>query len=63
MPEDRLPSVRQRYDRFHEISRAKHGIASIPITWVAELESDLRWCIAEVEALRSEVERLRLESR
>jgi hypothetical protein len=43
----------------HEISKGKHGIRQIPIQQAIELGSDLEWCIAEINALRREVERLR----
>ena len=59
MAEDRLVSVSDRWGKLHEISKGKHGIRQIPIQQAIELGTDLEWCIAEINALRREVERLR----
>ena len=62
MAEDRLQTVRDHWGVFHEISKEKHGVRQIPIERAIELGSDLEWCIAEINALRRELERLRQES-
>jgi hypothetical protein len=62
MAEDRLQSVREHWGKFYEISKVKHGVRQIPIERAIELGSDLEWCIAEINALRREVERLHQES-
>jgi hypothetical protein len=62
MAEDRLQNVREHWGKFHEISKEKHGVRQIPIKWAIELETDLAWCISEINALRREIERLQEES-
>jgi hypothetical protein len=62
MVEDRLESVSNRWGKLHEISKEKHGIRQIPIEQAIQLGIDLAWCIAEINALRREVERLHQES-
>ena len=62
MAEDRLESVSNRLGKLHEISKGKHGIQRIPIEQAIELGTDLEWCIAEINALRRQVERLHQES-
>ena len=59
MAEDRFESVRARWGKLHEITKGKHGVGQIPIERAIELEADLEWCIAEITALRRDVERLK----
>jgi len=59
MVEDRLQSVKEQWSVLYEITKLKHGIRQIPIQRAIELKDDLEWCIAEIAALRLEVERLR----
>jgi hypothetical protein len=62
MAEDRLERVRDHWGTLHEISKEKHGMRRIPIDRAIELGTDLEWCIAEIIALRREVERLHQEA-
>jgi len=61
--DDRLASIEQRYGRFLEVSKQKHGIRQLPIEWTIELGSDLEWCIAEIRRLHMEIESLQQEAR
>ncbi len=57
--DDKLASIEERYGRFLEVSKQKHGIRQLPIEWTTEIGADLEWCVAEIRRLRSELERLR----
>jgi hypothetical protein len=61
--EDRVESIEQRYGRFLEVSKQKHGIRQLPIEWTIELGADLEWCIAEIRRLRREIESLQQDAR
>jgi len=58
MAEDRLEAVSNHWGALCEISRRKHGLRHVTIERAIELQGDLEWCIAEIRALRREVERL-----
>jgi hypothetical protein len=60
--DDKIASIEERYGRFLEISKQKHGIRQLPIEWTIEIGTDLEWCIAEIRRLHTEIERLQQQA-